>query len=98
MKLNVSTDATSSSDSRVSTRACWSPQVTSIGPKQIVFTMSTLNFGGAKLPLYTHSVGVPSSKLNRYANHSVGWINAGSVRWKPLNSTPWDSSRVTESN
>src|SRR6266568_1969950 len=96
MKSNMSTCATSSSPSSVALSALESGHVMSIGPRQIVFTTRIFSFGGARLPLYTQDEGEPSSKLNRYANHSVGWIKAGSDSLKPLKTSPCASFRSAE--
>src|SRR3989442_2579751 len=94
MKSNMSTCATSSSPSKVALSASESPHVTSIGPRQIVCTTRIFSFGGARLPLYTHDCGEPSSKLNRYANRYVGCRIAGSETWNPWNSRDWASFRT----
>src|SRR2546428_9443093 len=94
MKSNVSTCDTSSRARSVDLRASRSPHVTSIGPRQTVCTTRIFSFGGARLPLYTHDCGEPSSKLNRYANHSVGCRIAGSETWNPWNSRDWASFRT----
>src|SRR5436309_5146211 len=97
MKSNVSTLATSSAASSLPVRSFRSAHVTRIVPRHTVWITSTRNFGGASVPLYTHDDGEPSSKLNRYANHSVGWISAGSEIRNPANSRPWDSIRAAVS-
>src|SRR3989454_9645192 len=53
--------------------------------------MRMLDRGGASVPTYRQSVGVPSSKFHEYANHSVGSSSAGSDISKPLNWRPWAS-------
>src|SRR2546427_12523414 len=93
MKSNVSTLATSSCASSLPFRSPKSAHVGGIVPRHTVWITSTLNRGGASVPLYTHDDGDPSSKLNRYANHSVGWVIAGSLILNPSNSRLCDSTR-----
>src|SRR2546426_9839620 len=93
MKSNVSTLATSSCASSLPFRSSKSAHVVGIVPRHTVWITSTLNRGGASVPLYTHDDGDPSSKLNRYANHSVGWVIAGSLILNPSNSRLCDSTR-----
>src|SRR5205809_7133343 len=98
MKLNVSTDATSSCANSVLTKLFRSPHVLPTSPRQIVCTIRIFDFGGASVPTYFQFTGVPSSKFHAYANHSVGSRSAGSEISKPWKLRPWASVLSAELN